>query len=393
MLIHVDLLVVFLIVCIVQGATAVGMLLTRWRRRPAARWLTLWLLAVTLQVIDYTLSRSGTYYRHQELYFLPLSYTLALGPLLFGAFRSARTTNASMRPVHFLPVVVQAGFYVIMCFQPVDTKAQVWMSLHKPVTRWLEYYGALVSLGLYLAAAWRLVGGDAAGAQRLRQGGIVTAVFLGAAAIDPLVNALYLPAGAPRFWLFSLGLPLLGCAVALWTMFGAQVQQAAGLFGLREPSMPSDPNPFAPAAGGGDEARRAPDPALVARLRAALERDRLYRDSELTLDALAARVGVSANVASHALNAGLGGSFSELVNRLRLADVMTALDRQDVRSPSVLAMAFAAGFNSKSTFNRVFRAHTGMTPREYRNRPPEGHDGGHGPTERPTAGPDFHLSA
>ena len=167
MLIHVDLLVVFLIVCIVQGATAVGMLLTRWRRRPAARWLTLWLLAVTLQVIDYTLSRSGTYYRHQELYFLPLSYTLALGPLLFGAFRSARTTNASMRPVHFLPVVVQAGFYVIMCFQPVDTKAQVWMSLHKPVTRWLEYYGALVSLGLYLAAAWRLVGGDAAGAQRL----------------------------------------------------------------------------------------------------------------------------------------------------------------------------------------------------------------------------------
>ncbi len=393
MLIHVDLVVVYMIICIVQGATAAGMLLAHGRTRPSARWTALWLLAVTLQVIDYTLSRSGTYYRHHELYFLPLFYTLALGPLLFGSVRSARTTEASLGPVHFIPVVVQAAFYVIMCVQPVETKAQVWMSLHKPVTRWLEYYGALVSLGLYLAAAWRLVGGDEPAARRLRQGGSVTAVFLGASAIDPLVNAHYLPVGAPRFWLFSLGLPLLGGAVALWAMFGAQVQQAAGLLGLREPSMPSDPDPVAPAAAGINEARRAPDPALVARLRTALERDRVYRDSELTLDALAARVGVSANVASQALNAGLGGSFSELINRFRLADVMTALDRQDVRSHSVLAVAFAAGFNSKSTFNRVFRAHTGMTPREYRNRPPAGRDAGPGDTARPATGPDFHASA
>jgi len=34
----------------------------------------------------------------------------------------------------------------------------------------------------------------------------------------------------------------------------------------------------------------------------------------------------------------------------------------------VLAIAFDAGFNSKASFNRVFKRLTGQTPTEYRRR-------------------------
>ena len=73
MFVHFDLAVVFHLFCIVQGLTTAVYLLVG-PRRAGSRWLGLLLLALTLQVIDYFLSRSGVYYRNRWLYFTPMIY-------------------------------------------------------------------------------------------------------------------------------------------------------------------------------------------------------------------------------------------------------------------------------------------------------------------------------
>ena len=60
-----------------------------------------------------------------------------------------------------------------------------------------------------------------------------------------------------------------------------------------------------------------------------------------------------------------GKSFVEFVNGYRVNYVMTALKNGEHKSLTLLAIAFDAGFSSKSTFYRTFKQKTNLTPSEY----------------------------
>jgi AraC-like DNA-binding protein len=64
----------------------------------------------------------------------------------------------------------------------------------------------------------------------------------------------------------------------------------------------------------------------------------------------------------------MGQSFSSLVNGYRIEEVKSLLADPKSNGGSVLQMAMEAGFNSKAAFNRAFKAHTGMTPSQYKRR-------------------------
>jgi len=106
--------------------------------------------------------------------------------------------------------------------------------------------------------------------------------------------------------------------------------------------------------------------ALEAAVLAVMERDRPYRDSELTLSDLAERLGTTPHKLSEVLNAQLGQSFYDFVNGYRVRDVQHRLADRRSQHLTLLALALEAGFASKSTFNHVFKKQTGRTPSEYR---------------------------
>lgn len=103
--------------------------------------------------------------------------------------------------------------------------------------------------------------------------------------------------------------------------------------------------------------------AIIARLETAMARDRLWRDPMLNLKALAGHLGTRPQYLTQALNTELETSFYDYVNSWRVRDASLALIGSEA---SVLSICLDAGFNSKSTFNKVFARETGYTPTAYR---------------------------
>lgn len=106
--------------------------------------------------------------------------------------------------------------------------------------------------------------------------------------------------------------------------------------------------------------------ALKAALVAAMEKRRLYRNSELTLADLAEELDTTPHKVSAVLNSQLNQTFYDFVNSYRVKDVQRRIADDQARQLTILALAMDAGFASKSTFNHVFRQHTGRTPSDYR---------------------------
>ncbi len=132
-----------------------------------------------------------------------------------------------------------------------------------------------------------------------------------------------------------------------------------------------------------DEARWA---ALQQRLEALLAVERPYLDNDLSLATLARSLQTSTHHLSYLLNHRLGQSFYELVNERRVREVQRCLADPAYAGVGILEIAFDAGFSSKATFNAAFRRHTGMTPRDYRQRAAAAAPHPRGAAETPGAG-------
>jgi len=104
---------------------------------------------------------------------------------------------------------------------------------------------------------------------------------------------------------------------------------------------------------------------LLTRLIDLIDKEKPYLDPELSLGRLADCLEINRSYLSRVINELLGKNFNEFINDCRIDTAKKLLAERDFNNSSILNVAFEAGFNSKSAFNRVFKASTGLTPREY----------------------------
>jgi AraC-like DNA-binding protein len=90
--------------------------------------------------------------------------------------------------------------------------------------------------------------------------------------------------------------------------------------------------------------------------------EKLYRDPELSLSKLALKLNLSTNQLSQVINQFYRKNFHEFINSYRIEEVKQRFENGDVEHITLLGIALEAGFNSKATFNRFFKKHTGKTP-------------------------------
>ena len=102
------------------------------------------------------------------------------------------------------------------------------------------------------------------------------------------------------------------------------------------------------------------------RLRHAMEADKLYTDGNLTLQKLATKLSIPAQHLSQVVNEHLQQNILEFINTHRVEEAKRRLLDPEKKHLSILAIAEEVGFNSKSSFNAVFKKHTRLTPSEFR---------------------------
>ncbi len=107
---------------------------------------------------------------------------------------------------------------------------------------------------------------------------------------------------------------------------------------------------------------------LMEKIEGLMENEKLYQETELTLQQLAQKLNVPTYQVSQALNEGMKKNFYDLVNNYRVDEAKRLLSDTTNRNYTILSIGFEAGFNSKTTFNTVFKKFTGFTPTEFRDQ-------------------------
>lgn len=102
------------------------------------------------------------------------------------------------------------------------------------------------------------------------------------------------------------------------------------------------------------------------RLERLMTEQQLYLEPELTLSDLATRLKTNISIVSAVVNTAFGKNFNDYINEQRVQIFQARAKDPKLAHLTLLGIALDCGFNSKTTFNRAFKKHTGTSPTEWR---------------------------
>ena len=104
---------------------------------------------------------------------------------------------------------------------------------------------------------------------------------------------------------------------------------------------------------------------LYDRIIHSLENDKLYQDPEFNIRKLAVILDSNSTYVSRALNKIGDKKFNQLINDYRIEQVKAEIKNKMHLKFTIGHIYRNAGFSQQSTFNRIFKEHTGFTPSDY----------------------------
>ncbi|MCR8556753.1 ABC transporter permease [Mucilaginibacter sp. BJC16-A38] len=339
---------------------------TKGVKRAANRFLSLALATMVLWLL-WVLGRDidlGAYFSHWS--WLPLQFSLALGPFIY--FYVLKTTRPELKfrflhLLHFSPLLLQTGALVLEIDESIKTGAATYDT---PIFQQLNSVLQLltfISVCAYLYLSYSLIerfykrlkfsGGDRYRYEfwwlhrLLRSFGLLWLLWIPYTAIDyfgyhyrPGIHAYY-----PLYLLLA--------GMVIWIAAAAYVRALAG--GPAE--TPAFIKPLLPT-----ELKQK-----GTWLKQVMKANPYYQDPELNLNSLADKLGLTPHELSRIINTALKKNFHDFISEYRVAAVIEKMQDARYDHITLLGIAYDSGFNSKSTFNRIFKEMTGKSPAEYKN--------------------------
>ncbi|MCB2196420.1 MAG: helix-turn-helix domain-containing protein [Bacteroidetes bacterium] len=94
-----------------------------------------------------------------------------------------------------------------------------------------------------------------------------------------------------------------------------------------------------------------------------MDQEKPFLNPKLNLAELAAKLEITTNQLSQIINQQAGVNFHDFVNKYRIEEFLQRAKTN--RTFSLLALALDSGFNSKSSFNYIFKKQKGVSPSQY----------------------------
>ena len=99
-----------------------------------------------------------------------------------------------------------------------------------------------------------------------------------------------------------------------------------------------------------------------------LKNKKPYLNPEYSLQMMVDDLNFSRHKLSQVINSSQKKNFYKFINEFRIEEVKEMLVDPAFEHYSVLGIALECGFNSKTSFNRIFKEETGFTPTEYKKQ-------------------------
>jgi len=102
-----------------------------------------------------------------------------------------------------------------------------------------------------------------------------------------------------------------------------------------------------------------------------LRNEKPYLNPDYSLQMMADDLKITREKLSYLINNEQQKNFYKLINEFRIAEVKEKLINPHFKHYTVLGIGLDCGFNSKTSFNRIFKEETGFTPSEYKKNKSE----------------------
>jgi AraC-like DNA-binding protein len=338
------------------------------------RYLAAWLFIIAIEMILALVKLTWLEHLPYEIPFLVIP--LVYGPLLFLYVRTLITEDPKWNwidLVHFSPFILFLGLAFLFRTGPDETSSlPVWAHptrLAKVIYELLIFasfttYSIIVYILLTrhrkaiheefsyssskITLTWLLFVSITVYASYLL-------TFL-SAGIQMLV--IHLPFD-PKIFSFS-GLTLFSFAFSFYGHRQAQIFSKAGSVSKPIEDETINSVKYAKSGLSADDLKR-----LVNAMDNLMSRKKLFLNPELSLAEVSDELLIPKHHLTQAMNTELGKNFYGYINELRVKKFMEMVVDPKFKDYTFLAIAFECGFNSKSTFNSVFKRITGFTPSEY----------------------------
>ncbi len=372
-----------LLILVIQGLILAGLLLKRYleKRNASDAILAILLLITSYQQTCYTVGFMGWYdtFRNTKINYFLIPAATAIAPLIYLYVKSITKSNFRFLRKHWCHfaiaislVVYRLTIYTYDYLQPGFHETQNGVlkieldeAIVLPILNVIDFSVKL----LYLAFTIQLYVNYK---QKIKQYFsnvfklelnwirnfliVFTFLFL-YSSIQSVVGSFITDLGYNERWWLNLSMAICSLYIGLKGYFTdtTKLNKLDFSFSPKQISIPEHTK----------ETKKEVSETQIELVASLMQNEKPYLNPDLNLSELAKQANLTRAQLSEIINSGFHMNFNDFVNSYRVNAFKSMLKQGKHEQLSLLGIAYECGFNSKATFNRVFKKLTSFSPTQY----------------------------